>query len=435
MRMKPEQALRAIEALRPAGMKWGLDRMRRALALCGHPESTLRFVHVAGTKGKGSTARMIQCILSAAGFRTGLYSSPAVTGVRDTVTVDGQPISGEDFSALTERLLALSGQMGEEGALTEFELVTVLALLYFSQKKVDVAVLECGLGGRDDATNVIPPPLAAVLTPVSLDHTAVLGNTVELIAKQKCGILKAPCAVVTSPVQDEEALGVLYEQAAHLGLTVRVPARAGSTLLSTELGRTVFTYDGMILELPLTGAFQRDNALTAIETVRALVPHGFAVSEQAIASGLRRATLPCRQEVLCRDPLVLLDGAHNPQCAAALADTLEQVGRRDFTLILGMLADKDYPRCVALLLPFCRRILCCTPDSPRALPGRELAEAIRRQAPSFPVEIADTPQKALALAQTDGGRTPLLATGSFLVAGPVRGLLMENRPDPLSKSE
>ena len=268
--MTYSEALTAIDALKPGGMKWGLARMERILALCGHPERRLRFVHVAGTNGKGSTARMIQSILTAAGYRTGLYASPAVTGLRDTITVDGEPIPETNFAGLTETLLSHREEMGDAGGLSEFELVTALAFLYFAGRHTDLCVVECGLGGLDDATNVIPPPLAAVLTPISLDHTAVLGGTVTAIAEKKCGIFKPPCAVVTSPAQDEEALGVILERAAALGLTVRLPSAATAPLREEALGRTAFSYDGMEIVLPLTGGFQRDNALTAIETVRAL---------------------------------------------------------------------------------------------------------------------------------------------------------------------
>ena len=312
------EALRAIDALKPGGMKWGLARMERILSLCGHPERRLRCVHVAGTNGKGSTARMIQSILTAAGYRTGLYTSPAVPGPRDAVAIDGTPVAEEDFAALTAELLSHGGEMEEAGSLSEFELTTALAFLYFARRHTDICVIECGLGGRDDATNVLPPPLAAVLTPVSLDHTAVLGGTAAEIADKKCGILKPPCAVITSPAQDEEALAVLMERAAELGLTVRIPALSGP-LPEEALGRTAFSYDGMDLVLPLTGGFQRENALTAIETVRALAPAGFPVEREAVRTGLANASLSCRQEVLSLSPLVLVDGAHNPQGVAALA--------------------------------------------------------------------------------------------------------------------
>lgn len=420
------KAVQYIESLKPAGMKWGLARIERVLSLCGHPEKRLQVVHVAGTNGKGSTARMIQCILTSAGYRTGLFSSPAVTGICDTVTIDGLAISKKKFAALTEKLASLQENMGDAGSLSEFELTTALAFLYFASEHTDICVVECGLGGQDDATNVLPAPLAAVLTPVSLDHTAVLGHTVEEIAQKKCGIIKPPCAVITSPDQNEDALAVILETASRLGLTVRIPSAGGAAITALELGRTEFEYDSMRLSLPLTGAFQRGNALTAIETVRSLSACGFPVTEDDIIRGLSASTMPCRQELIRRDPLILIDGAHNPQGVGALAETLRLHSVTGVTMLTGMLADKDVSRCMQLLAPFCRRAICCTPHNLRALPAAELAQVLKAAAPDLPVSAADTPADALRLAFKEG-ETPLLIAGSFYVASALRPLLCINK--------
>lgn len=421
--MTYRDALHYLDSLKPGGMKFGLQRMERMLALCGHPELRLRFLHIAGTNGKGSVARMIQAILTAAGYRTGLYSSPAVTGVRDTITVDGEPISGRAFADLINRLRSLQSGMGGAGEASEFELTTALAFLYFSMRHTDICVAECGLGGRDDATNIIPPPLAAVITPVSLDHTAVLGDAVTGIAANKCGIIKKPCAVITSPGQDDDALAVILETAARLGLTVRIPSSAAAPVLSESLGGTVFEYDGMKISLPLTGGFQRDNALTAIEAIRAVERAGFPVTKEQIISGLQNAVMPCRQEVVRRTPLIMIDGAHNPQGVAALAATLKRHDVKEVTLITGMLADKDAEKCMELLAPFCRRAVCCTPENPRALPAGELAEILEKTAPGLPVETADSPADALKLTRSDPS-SPLLVAGSFYIAAALRPLLI-----------
>lgn len=414
---------RYIESLKPAGMKWGLTRMERILTLCGHPERRLRIVHVAGTNGKGSVARMIQCILSAAGYRTGLYSSPTVTGIRDTMTIDGAAITEGLFADISDELTGFQGDMGEAGGLSEFEFTTATAFCYFARQHTDICVIECGLGGRDDATNVIPAPLAAVLTPISLDHTAVLGRTIEEIAAHKCGIIKPPCAVITSLDQQEDALAVIFETASRYGLTVRIPAAGGTPYTSLELGHTEFEYDNRKLSLPLTGAFQRGNALTAIETVRALAACGYPTDYTQIAEGLRKATMPCRQEVIRRDPLILIDGAHNPQGVAALAETLRVHSVKDVILLTGMLADKDTSRCMQLLAPFCRRAICCTPDNPRALPAADLAQVLRETAPELPITVSGTPADALAVA-CQFNTIPLLVAGSFYVASALRSPLL-----------
>lgn len=212
--MTYSQATALLEARKAAGMQMGLERMTAAMELLGRPQERLRVVHIAGTNGKGSTGAMIRSILTSAGYRVGGYESPAVTGLRDTITIGGEGIREERFAALTQRLLALEPRFEELGRLTEFEFTTALAYLYFAEEKTDLCVVECGLGGRDDATNVIGPPLAAVLTPVALDHTALLGDTIQEITAVKCGICKPPCTVISSPGQTAEALGVIMETAA-----------------------------------------------------------------------------------------------------------------------------------------------------------------------------------------------------------------------------
>ena len=361
------EALQYIEELKPGGMKLGLDRMRRGLELLGHPERRLRVVHVAGTNGKGSTARMVQAIATAAGYATGLFSSPAVIGLRETITVDGEAIPEAAFAGWVDRLRALQSDMGEAGGLSEFELTTLLALAWFAERNTDLCVIECGMGGREDATNVFDAPLAAVITPVALDHTAWLGGTAEEIAAHKCGIIKAPCGVVTAPDQDPDALAVIWETAARQGLTVRQPGTGAAPLLEASLGRTVFAYGEKRYTLPLTGAFQRDNALTALETVDCLRDKGYTFTEEAVAAGLAGAYLPCRQEVLRPDPLVLADGAHNPHGVAALADTLRRHRPQGgLTMVIGMLGTRTRPPAPPCW-PLCAPI---SSAAPRPMPGR-----------------------------------------------------------------
>ena len=301
--------------------------------------------------------------------------------------------------------------MGEAGSLSEFECITAAALLYFARQHTDIVVLECGMGGRDDATNVLEAPLAAVLTPIALDHAAWLGGTVAEIAANKCGIFRPHCTVVTSPAQDEDALGVIFEQAAAAGLMVRIPNAAAAPVVRDELGAVAFTYGGETYTLPLTGAFQRDNALTALETIAVLREKGFVVDAAAQQAGLA-------------EPLILLDGAHNPHGIAALADTLTRhLAGVPLTAVIGMLRDKDTAACAARLAPLCTHMVCCTPDNPRAL----AAEALAAQMTPFCTDVrtADTPEQALALARSLAGTQPLLIAGSFTVAAPLRRILSE----------
>lgn len=390
----------------------GLERMEALMAALGNPHRRLRVVHVAGTNGKGSVARMMQSVLTTAGFMTACYTSPAFPSHRYGITIDGQPIGKQDFALVLEDIQQADNT--HRIGLSEFEALTAAALLYFARQRVDICVLECGLGGLTDATNICPPPLAAVITPISLDHTQLLGQTVQEIAAQKCGIIKAPCTVVSSPDQSPEALGVIYETAARQGLKVLVPNRGAAALEAENFGELTFSYAGQTYTLPFSGDFQIGNALTAIETVQCLRDKGFPVSPEAMVAGLAAATLPCRQQVLSREPLILLDGAHNPQAISALACTLKRLlGEQPLTLVLGMLRDKDTALCANTLAPLCRQIFCCTPPNPRALPAAQLAAQIK-PLPGLSVSVAEDPHQAFQLARQTGN--PMVVTGSFYLA-------------------
>lgn len=419
--MTYEEALVFLENAKSAGIRPGLSRIEELLHLVGDPQRQLRVIHVAGTNGKGSTARMIQCLLTAAGHMTGLYSSPAVTGLRDTITIDGAAISKEAFAEGMTVLRRAAERMTDMPS--EFELTTALCFWQFARERVDIAVLECGLGGLEDATNICPPPLAAVLTPVALDHTALLGNTIEAITRQKCGILKPPCAVIASPGQPVEALGEILACAAEKGLTVRQPNRMAADVLEEGWGRLAFKNGGVRYTLPLSGAFQLDNALTALETADALAERGVLVPPEVRPAGLAAAAMPCREEVAGWSPLVLLDGAHNPHAAAQLAETVRRYGvGGPLTLLTGMLRDKDTAACAALLAPLCAHVVCCTPPSPRALPAAQLAAQYRAICPD--VETVPEPAEALAKAREKAGENALLVAGSFYLAAAVRPLLL-----------
>lgn len=452
--MTATQIRQTLESLRGAGMLAGTERIKRLLSLLSHPERRLRVIHIAGTNGKGSTSRMIQSLFTAAGYRTGLYTSPTVTTLYDTLTIDGTPIPERVFGELLREIVACLPQLQDVGGLSEFECVTALCLLWFAREHTDLCVVECGLGGRDDATNVFPSPLAAVFTPIALDHTALLGPTVEAIAQNKAGILRPSCRVVSSPGQDVDALGVLFEEAARQGLTVRAAAPALAGSVTQTPGALTFSRGDQTYTLPLCGRFQADNALTALETADALAECGFSVDETARRRGLSSVTLPCRQELLSLDPPALLDGAHNPHGVAALRDTIETLWPdTPVVLVYGMLRDKDTAACAGLLAPLCAHVRCCTPPGPRALDGDALRAQFLKSAnppagskangtarPPDPtggraaygesaadVQTCGSPEAALregwALARAEG--LPLVVGGSFTVAGPLRPLLQK----------
>ena len=414
-----EQAKNCITGRRPLGMHFGLERMNRALAQLGHPEEALRVIHIAGTNGKGSTAAMIAAMFTAAGYRVGRYTSPAFADLRDTITIDTRPIPEDAFAALTEEIEAKTPPIEDADALTEFEFVTALTLLWFAREHTDLCVIECGLGGDTDATNVFETPLATVFTPISLDHTNLLGTTVADITRRKIGIMRPQAAVISAPDQSEEALGVLFEHAAAIGATVRMRHAAAATVIEQAPNRLRFEVDDKAYTLSVNGAFQVENALTALETVDAVAAQGFPISDEAKRAGLLAVRLPCRQEWLDTDPPVLLDGAHNPHGVAALAESIPHLcGGRTPVLLTGMLRDKDVAAVADILRPLVRAVFCCTPDNPRALKAEELAAVYR---PLQAVAI-DSPEAAFDAAweRARALGCPLIVGGSFYVAGAVR---------------
>ncbi|MBQ8494420.1 MAG: bifunctional folylpolyglutamate synthase/dihydrofolate synthase [Clostridia bacterium] len=396
--MTTQQALHYIHGLHSRGIRPGLERMHTALATVGHPERRLRVIHIAGTNGKGSTAEMLRCVLTAGGYRVGAYTSPTVTTLQDTITINGQPISDCELAVLTDRLIATGTE------LTEFEFVTVLALLWFAEQQVDFAVVECGLGGREDATNVFPAPLCAVFTPISLDHTKLLGDSVAAIATQKAGIIKPSCAVICSPEQPPEALAAIQVEATKYGLTVRRPADMCKVPL-----------------LAMHGEHQQQNARTVCEIAAVLRERGYALPEQAVTTGLATAALPCRQELVTGTPPILLDGAHNPDGIAALVSTVrEQWPDTSVILLTGMLADKNVAACAELLAPIAVKVICCTPDHPdRAMSATELATHYPGAIACADVSTALEQAKRLAINKN----LPLVVAGSFYLAAEVRRLL------------
>ena len=415
--MTGQQAIEGIQRQAWTGQAPGLGRIRELLALLGDPQRELQFVHITGTNGKGSTAAMTAAILTAAGYRTGLYTSPHLWRFHERFQVDGRPIPDEALGRIGERVLEAGRRMSDPA--TEFELMTAVGMLYFLEARCDIVVLEVGLGGRLDSTNIIPPPAAAVITNIGLEHTRELGDTLAAIAGEKAGIIKAG-----SPV-------VLYHQTGEAEEVVKAACRrAGSPLTVTdpdslvvlETGREGqrFTYRGRgPFRLGLLGEYQLYNAAAALDTVWTLARSGWNIPEEAAAAGLAGAAWPGRMELARRDPDLLLDGGHNPQCITALSGALRKLypGQR-VVFLTGVLADKDYSAMMGDLLPLARAFVTVTPDSPRALSARELADYLRgRGAEASPAESMD---QALKLARALAGEDPVCVCGSLYMIGQAR---------------
>lgn len=413
--MTYDQALTYIHSLTRFGIKPGLGRVRALCELLGNPQEKLRFIHVAGTNGKGSTCTMLAEICRAAGMKTGLYTSPYVIDFRERMQVNGEMIPHEALARLTAQCKTLAETMKEP--VTEFEFITVLAFAWFAQQQCDVVVLEVGLGGRLDATNIIPPPWMSVITKIAYDHMDVLGNTLTLIAGEKCGIIKPTSPVVTTCEQGEEALVVIRNIARERGCLLTEARMSDCEVLSSGITGSETVLAGLPVHVPLLGEHMCRNALTAVMTARQL-----GLPDEAIQRGISAARIPARMEILSAEPLVILDGGHNPDCATALANALAQhlPGQR-ITAICGMMADKDVEEYLQILRPHIGQLLAVQPDNPRAISAQRLAAQAR-------VLGYDNVQPAASLeAALQTVKYPLLICGSFYLAGDARSLFFEKK--------
>lgn len=368
----------------------GLERIRELLERLGRPQDRLKFVHVAGTNGKGSICAYLASILSAAGHRTGMFTSPYIERFEERIRVDGAMISPDELRDVTlavrEHAEAMAEETGDHP--TEFELMTAVALEHFARCGCDIVVLEVGLGGRLDSTNVIDAPEACVIARIGLDHTALLGNTLAAIAGEKAGIVKEGSAVVSWP-QEPEAMAVIEHAAAEHGCELRVPdfAQLEEGAIRWEDGASPFrsfSYkEWADLRTGILGSYQPQNATVALEAVDVLRGRGWRIPDEAVRAGVAQTRWPGRFEIVegGSSPdgfAIVVDGGHNPQGARALADSLAEVfpGRRS-VFVIGVLEDKDYPRMLEDVLPLGSAFVCVTPDNPRALPAHKLARAIR----------------------------------------------------------
>lgn len=394
--MTAQEAIEYINNYTWSAWKLGLDRTRDLLAGLGNPQKKLKFVHVAGTNGKGSTCSMTASILTAAGYKTGLYPSPYIEDFRERIQIDGHMISPEALADVTSRVAAVADAMDDHPS--QFELITAIGMVYFAESNCDIVVLEVGMGGEFDSTNAIDAPEVAVICNIGLDHTQYLGDTVEKIAATKCGIIKPGCSVVS------------YDNVPSVMDVIRERAKACEAKLYLAAD------EDPSYPISLLGPFQKRNEQTVLAIVRALRDRGFVISEDALKKGLISAAWPARFEKLSDKPLFFLDGGHNPQCAKALAECIEDtLGDTKVTFLIGMLADKDVREVVATLSGYAASWVCITPDSPRAMAASELALICAKYAPTTAV---DTVREGI-LSAIDFGR-PVVAFGSLYSAGEIR---------------
>ena len=423
--MTYEEALNAIHAVHWQGHKPGLGRTRALLSALGDPHKALRFVHVAGTNGKGSTAAMLDSCLRAAGYKTGLFTSPYINRFNERVQVDGVPIPDGDLVRLVERVQPAAAAMADTP--TEFEFITALGMLWFAEQRCDIVVLEVGLGGALDSTNVIDPPECAVITALGLDHVKELGPTLADIAAAKAGIIK-PGSPAVSYGGAPEADRVIAAAAHACGAPLTVVDFTRLRLRGAGLDGQTFDFDGLDgLTLPLLAGYQPRNAAVAVTALRALRARGWDIPDEAIRRGLASVRWPGRFELLRRSPPFLLDGSHNAHGMRATADSLRSLfpGQK-FVFLVSIMADKDADEMLRLLLPLAKAFVTVTAPSPRAIPAADLAARIEalggraEPAASIPAAV----ERAAALAA--GG--PAAALGTLYFSGEVRQAVAARLP-------
>ena len=421
--MNAEQAIAYIHSVCWKGSIPGLGRTQELLEKMGNPEKKLKFVHIAGTNGKGSTAAMTASILNKAGYRTGLYTSPYIYRFHERIQVDGVEISDEDLTEITEYVKPLADSMAQSP--TEFELVCCIAFEYFYRKKCEIVVLEVGMGGAWDATNVIEVPEVAVITNIGLDHTEYLGDTVEKIAETKSGIFKPHGhAVVYRSTPSVEAV---YERVcAERDVSLRKADFDGLVLKAHTLEGQVFDCGSRKnLVLPLLGDHQLHNASVVLSIADTLIGEGWKISEQNIYDGIRDVRWPGRFDIVCRKPLFIIDGGHNPQCIEALVKNIrDYLAGKKVVALTGVLADKDYADMYKPVMPLVDRFVCITPPNPRKLEAEQLARYLRQAGDQAQASesILDGVKQAMKLAGKDG---VVLCFGSLYSIGGIRDALKD----------
>jgi len=430
-----DEVLEFIHGTSWMGVNPGLSRIAELMGLLGDPQKSLKFIHIAGTNGKGSTAAMLASVLAEAGYKTGLYTSPPIHKINERMQINGRHISDEELIKVAS---LVGGQVRlQKDPTTVFETMTAIALLYFHRQNCDIVVFEVGMGGRLDATNIIPTPEVAVITSIGLDHMEVLGDTVEKIAGEKAGIIKPGGTVVCHP-QAESVEGVIREKCRKESASCTFVNENEITLIETSLDGQRFDFimpgEGQHASvgfsnatqnftIPLLGNHQLRNAAVAITTIEALREKGWKISADALRVGLCKTFWPGRFEVMRKSPVFIIDGAHNPQGVQTAVDNLSALfpGKKPL-FIFGVLQDKDFEKMLEILAPIAGRFLTITPPDSRALPAADLAEILSNR--GIPATPCETIQRAVSHAiEISAPEDIICAIGSLTTVGAIREIL------------
>lgn len=410
--MTYEQAIEYIHSTCWKGSRPGLERITRLLDMLDHPEKSFYAIHVAGTNGKGSFCAMLESILRNSGYKTGLFTSPYVEFFEERMCANGEMIPKNTLAEITAYVKSFADSM--EDTPTEFELITAIGFEYFKRAGIKFAVVECGMGGRLDSTNVFEKPLLSVITGVSLDHTEYLGDTIKKIAKEKAGIIKPGCPILFGG-EDPEAERVIKNAAKRLGARYLHTDRTKLKLISAGREGSIFDYKRYErVKLSLLGVYQPYNAANVLEAVELLRGYGIAIPDESLRKSIFETKWKARFEKLSDDPEIYFDGGHNIEGVAAACETVKKYfpGEK-INIISGVMADKKYEDMVALIQPVADHVFTVTPDNARSLPADEYAKVFREH--SVPSEGYDSYEEALeaAIARSRKSKKPILAVGSL----------------------
>ena len=396
----------------------GLDRVNALCHALGDPQDKLKFIHVAGTNGKGSFCSMLDSVLRAQGYRVGLFTSPYIMEFGERMRIDGENIPELELCSLVERVKPIADKMKDKP--TEFELITALAFLYFAEQKCDYVVLECGLGGRLDATNVIKNPILSVITGIALDHTAILGDTHEKIAAEKAGIIKSVAPTLWCGAH-EGAERVIREKCEKVGSKFIKVDRSSMNIKKMTLDGTDFDFGcHKDVHIPLLGSYQPKNAANVLTAIDILRSRGIEISEDAVRAGLESVVWHARFEIISKDPLVIADGGHNPEGIDGAVESIKQYFTEKVGIVTGVMADKDYRYMASRMAEVGSRVFCLTPDNPRALLADDYAKVFEALGVSAVSCHSVDEAVSVALKWGKENNTPVICLGSLYMYGEIR---------------
>lgn len=420
--MTYKETLEYIHSVCWKGSRPGLERTVQLLGMMGNPQNKLKYIHVAGTNGKGSVCSMLSTVLKEAGYKTGLYTSPFVRYFNERMMIDGQMISDGELAEVTEYVKQFADKM--EDVPTEFELITAIGFEYFARNNCDIVVLETGMGGRLDSTNIITTTVLSVITGIALDHTAYLGNTLGEIATEKAGIIKQGVPVVFG--------GKSVEAYEAISKVAREKDSILYTATDTEFSNIDFSLSGCTLDTPdykelfvsLVGDYQPSNIATALKCISVLKSLGYSLTEDVVRAGLKKVYWPARFEILCRDPLIIYDGAHNPEGLRSCVDSIKRFfGGKKVNIISGVMADKDVASMLPVVGEVADEVFTVRPDNPRSMDSRVYAEYYNKygiKATGF--DTIEAGVRAAAASSSEKG-CPLVSLGTLYMYGDIRDAL------------